>query len=191
MLHLLRGLMGDKHDDRDDKRDKIFEQIEEWLEKIANEQTANLPAIEVDLNLIARSLADIANLLRPRPRADKLELNYHSWDAHSKHVFNAKGATTMGQFVSMNVGKTATPSVIETAAGVPVAPAGPLVYASDNAAVVSVDPTSGVATGVSAGSANVSVLDQGNGLSDTVAFSISLAPPPPADKLTLDYSVNP
>lgn len=97
----------------------------------------------------------------------------------------------MGAAVSMNVGNTASPSVVETAAGVTVAPIGPLVFASDNSSVVSVDPSTGVATGVSAGTANVSVIDQGNNLTDSVAFTVSAVAPPPADTLSLNYSVNP
>lgn len=96
----------------------------------------------------------------------------------------------MGASVTGTVGNVFDPTVVESNATVPsIQPIGPLVYATDNAAVVLVDPVTGIATLISPGSANVSVLDQGNGLTDTVAFSVSAAPPPVADKLTLDYAL--
>lgn len=90
------------------------------------------------------------------------------------------------------VGQTYNPAVVESNATTPtIPPIGPLVYASDNTAVVTVDATSGVATMVAAGTANVSVLDQGNGLTDTVAFTVSAVTPPPnpATALTLSYTL--
>ena len=98
----------------------------------------------------------------------------------------------MGAPVSGVVGNTATPSFTEaTATGVIVAPIGPVVYASDTPAVVTVDPNTGIATLVTAGTANVSALDQGNGLTDSCAFTVSAAPPPPATTATLSYTLNP
>lgn len=95
----------------------------------------------------------------------------------------------MGAPVSGSVGNVFNPTVVETAAGVPVQPIGPLNYTSDNAAIVSVDAVTGVATCVAAGTANVSVIDAGNNLTDTVAFTVSAVVPPPADTLTLNYSL--
>lgn len=88
------------------------------------------------------------------------------------------------------VGQTYNPTVVESNATTPsIPPIGPLAYASDNTAVVTVDPTGGVATMVAAGTANVSVIDQGNGLTDTVAFTVAAAGPPVATTLTLNYTL--
>lgn len=133
--------------------------------------------ISFGLNAIADALKALAP--PPKPVADKLTLSY-----------TLKGGNIMGASVTGNVGNTASPTVVETAAGTPVAPVGPLAFASDNAAVVSVDPSTGVATLVSAGTANVSVIDQGNSLTDTVNFSVSGGITPPADKLNLTYTLN-
>lgn len=92
------------------------------------------------------------------------------------------------------VGNTFSSAVAETAGGIPIPPIGPLVFASDNPAVVSVDPSTGKGALVSAGTANVSVIDQGNGLTDTVVVTVAAEPPPPppptADKLTLTLSLD-
>ena len=99
---------------------------------------------------------------------------------------------TMGSPVSGVVGNTATPVFAEaTATGVAVAPIGPVVYASDNPANVTVDPNTGIVTLVAAGTANVSALDQGNGLTDSCAFTVSAAPPPVATTASLNYTLNP
>ncbi len=95
----------------------------------------------------------------------------------------------MGAPASGNIGQVFNPTVVETAAGVPVQAIGPVVFASDNAAVVSVDANTGVATAVSAGTASVTALDSGNSLTDTVAFTVSAVVPPAADKLTLEYGL--
>lgn len=97
-----------------------------------------------------------------------------------------------GNVLAGIVGNTASPMFTEAAAdGSAVAPIGPVVFASDNPAVVTVDANTGVATLVSAGTANVSSLDQGNGLTDSVAFTVSSAPPPVATSATLSYTLNP
>lgn len=94
------------------------------------------------------------------------------------------------------VGQTYNPTVVESNPTTPfIPPIGPVVYASDNPAVATVDPASGIATMVGAGTANVSVLDQGNGLTDTVAFTVVGATPPPppppsgATAITLTYAL--
>jgi hypothetical protein len=148
--------------------EKIFEGLE------ANAKAQNKVALM--LQSIAQAIED---LVPPPSVADKLVLLY------------TLGGNTMGAPVSGSVGNTAAPTVVETAAGVPVAPIGPLAYASDNTAVVTVDPNSGVATLVAAGTANVSVIDQGNNLTDTVAFTVGSVAPPPADTLLLSYVLNP
>lgn len=164
--------MGDNNDR------EIWKRIEESLEDIASEQSANLPAIEIDLNLIARSLQQIANALLP-PKATNLSLKY-----------KLRGGTTMGAAISGTVGQVFDPSIVESNATVPtIQPIGPLAFASDNAAAVTVDAVTGIATMVAAGTANVSVIDQGNNLTDTVAFTVTATPPPVATALTLAYTL--
>ena len=141
---------------------------------------------EISFGLSALAEA-IKSLVPPKPKADKLILLYQELE----QLVYIKGGKFVGAPISGHVGNTASPTVLETAAGVPVAPVGPLAYASDNTAIVTVDPTTGVATMVAPGTANVSVIDQGNGLTDTVAFTVAAAPPPIADKLTLSYTLNP
>lgn len=106
-------------------------------------------------------------------------------------IYSINGGIPMGAPVSGVVGNTASPSFTEAAAnGAAIAPIGPVVYASDNPGVVSVDANTGIATLVSAGTANVSALDQGNGLTDTVAFTVTAAPPPVAVSASLSYTLN-
>jgi hypothetical protein len=107
-------------------------------------------------------------------------------------LYSIQGGTNMGAPISGTVGNTATPTFTEaTATGVNVAPIGPVVYASDTPANVTVDPNTGVATLVAAGTANVSALDQGNGLTDSVAFTVTAAPPPVATTASLNYTLSP
>jgi hypothetical protein len=51
---------------------------------------------------------------------------------------------------------------------------GPIVFASDNVAVATVDPASGAITAVAPGSCNISALDKTNNLTDSVAVTVSL-----------------
>jgi uncharacterized protein YjdB len=96
----------------------------------------------------------------------------------------------MGAPVSATVGQVYDPTVVESNPTTPsIQPIGPLVYTSDTPATVTVDANTGIATAVAAGTANVSVLDQGNGLTDTVVFTVSAAPPPVATALDLEYAL--
>jgi hypothetical protein len=100
------------------------------------------------------------------------------------------GGTMPGNTLSGAPGNTATPTFTEAAAdGTSVAPIGPVIYASDNTAVATVD-AAGIMTLVAGGSANVSALDQGNGLSDSVAVTVT-AVVPVATSASLSYSLNP
>jgi hypothetical protein len=97
----------------------------------------------------------------------------------------------MGNPVTGAPGNTATPTFTESAAdGSSVAPIGPVQYASDNTAVVTVDASTGIATLQGAGIANVSALDTGNGLTDSVAFTVTPTTPV-AVSASLNYSLNP
>lgn len=126
---------------------------------------------------ISNALLEVANALLPK--ATKLTLRY-----------TIKGGNTMGAPVTGTVGQVFDPTVVESNPTTPsIQPIGPLVYASDNSAMVSVDPNTGIATLVAAGTANVSVIDQGNSLTDTVAFTVTAVPPPVATALDLEYAL--
>lgn len=59
--------------------------------------------------------------------------------------------------------------------GAPEPNGGPIQYASDNTSVATVDPATGAITSVATGSCNISATDSVNGLSDSVAVTVSLA----------------
>ena len=61
----------------------------------------------------------------------------------------------------------------------PNPPVGPITYASDNPAVATIDPNSGVITVVAAGVANISGTDNGNGVTASDSLTVLAAPPPP------------
>jgi hypothetical protein len=133
-------------------------------------------AILIAGSQIANALLEVANALVPK--ATELTLQY-----------TLEGGTIMGKPVSGTVGQAYIPTVTESNPTTPsIQPIGPLVYASDNTAVVAVDVSTGRATLVSVGTANVSVIDQGNSLTDTDAFTVAAAPSP-ATALDLEFSL--
>jgi hypothetical protein len=74
--------------------------------------------------------------------------------------------------------------------GVVVPPTGAVAYSSDNPAVATVDPVSGLCTGVSQGSANISANDAGlpsPGLPASAVLNVAPAPPPVAVSSTLTF----
>ncbi len=126
---------------------------------------------------IAKAILEVANALVPK--ATKLILQY-----------TLEGGTIMGAPVTGTVGQVFDPTVVESNPTTPsIQPIGPLVYASDTPASVTVDPNTGIATLVAAGTANVSVIDQGNSLTDTVAFTVTAVTPPVATALDLEYAL--
>jgi hypothetical protein len=75
---------------------------------------------------------------------------------------------------TISIGKTATAKFTELdAQGVAVPPVGAVTFSSSNPAIATVDPTSGVATGVAPGSAVISAVDAGDNLqaSDTLTVA--------------------
>lgn len=138
---------------------------------------------------VSEGLQAVAAALRSLapPVATQLSLKYH-----------LQGGITMGAPVTGNVGQVFNPTVVESNSTTPsIAPIGPLVFASDNTAAAAVDPSTGIVTLVAANAdgspatANISVIDQGNNLTDTVAFTVDGTPPPPppvATNLTLSYT---
>ena len=93
------------------------------------------------------------------------------------------------------VGKTATAVLTEftgpNGTGTQVPPIGPVVYSSDNPAVATVDPASGLCTGVSGGTANITGTDQGNGIVASDVLTVQAAAPPPAVSGVLTLTPNP
>jgi hypothetical protein len=105
---------------------------------------------------------------------------------------NSTGGTSMSALI--NVGGTATATFLEwsgpNGTGSQVPPVGAVTYASDNPAVATVNPNTGIATGVSAGTANISGADAGNSLTASDVLTVQAAPPPPAVSATLTLVAN-
>lgn len=115
--------------------------------------------------------------------------------AQSAHLtfVNAKGETLMP--ATIVVGGNGARALFEefsgpSGTGVVVPPIGPVVYASDAPSVATVD-ASGNVVAVAAGTANISALDQGNGLTASDALTVTAAPPPKAASATLSLTANP
>ena len=72
--------------------------------------------------------------------------------------------------------------------GTVVPNAGAITYTSDNTAVATVDPSSGVATGVGEGTANITGIDQVNNLAASDVLTVTVPPPPPAQSATLQLT---
>lgn len=164
------------HDqDQDHDRDSLARAI-----LIAGEQISSaLQQVAIAELQVARAINALVPPAPPPPKATSLTLRY-----------KLQGGVIMGTPVSGIVGQVYDPTVVESNSTTPsIQPIGPLVYASDNTAAVTVDPATGIATLVAAGTANVSALDQGNGLTDTVAFTVSGVTPPVATALSLSYAL--
>jgi hypothetical protein len=130
--------------------------------------------ISAGLYAVAKALQSLVP-----PKATKLVLTY-----------NLKGENMGAPVTGAIAGQVYDPTVVESNSTDPsIQPIGPLVYASDTPAVATVDPNTGIATMVGAGTANISVLDKGNGLTDTVNFTVTAAPPPVATNLSLSYAL--
>ena len=92
------------------------------------------------------------------------------------------------------VGATGTATFLEwtgpSGTGSQIAPVGAVTYASDTPAVATVDPNTGIATGISAGTANISGTDAGNSLTASDVLTVTAAPPPVAVSATLTLVAN-
>jgi len=90
---------------------------------------------------------------------------------------------------TIDVGKTANSLFQEwtgpNGTGTVVPNAGAIAYTSSNPAVATVDPASGVATGVSAGTASITGTDPVNNLTASDTLTVIAPPPPPAVSATL------
>ena len=98
---------------------------------------------------------------------------------------------------TIQVGGTGTATYLEwsgpSGTGSQVPPTGAVQYASDNPAVATVDPNTGVFTGVSAGTANISANDAGlaaPGLPASAVVTVTAAPPPVAVSSTMTLVAN-
>jgi len=96
---------------------------------------------------------------------------------------------TMGAPATLVLGQPAVQATaVESLAGVPQTTFnGPLAFSSDNAAVASVDPASGLVSSVAVGTCNISVLDAIGNLSDSVAVTVisGVTPPVLNDSISL------
>jgi hypothetical protein len=88
------------------------------------------------------------------------------------------GQTTSGVFTEFD-GPNGTGNV--------VAPSGPLAYASDNAAVATVDPASGIVTGVSAGTCNIGAQDPASANKVTASDSCTVIAAGPLPALSATF----
>ena len=143
-------------------------------------------AILVAGEQIADALQAIAAALTP-PKAGRITL-FATLSLGGTRMSNPIPSAIVGQVYKL--------SVVESNATTPsIPPVGPVVYASDNPAVVAVSTDaagSEISTVIAPGTATVSALDQGNGLTDSILFTASAPPPPPppvATTLTLDATL--
>ena len=92
---------------------------------------------------------------------------------------------------TINIGGTANSQFQEwtgpNGTGTVLPNAGAIAYTSDNPAVATVDPASGVATGVSAGTCNITGTDPANSLTASDALTVSV---PTATSATLTLTAN-
>lgn len=106
-----------------------------------------------------------------------LEILERAFTAHSATL--SIGGTTMP--ADILIGATATAVLHEFTGpggtGIEVAPIGPVTYTSSDSTVATVDPNSGLVTGVAVGTATITGSDAGNGLSaaDTVTVQSPVA----------------
>lgn len=105
-------------------------------------------------------------------------------------ISDSKGNRLMP--ATLQVGQTATAVLKEftglNGSGVEIAPVGPVSFSSSDAAIATVDPTSGLVTAVGPGTATITGLDSGNGLSASDVVSDT---PVVAQSAVLTLTVNP
>jgi len=84
-------------------------------------------------------------------------------NSQSVHINDAPGSVLFQEFDGQNGSGNLVPAI------------GPVSFVSDNPAVATVDPNTGQLAYISAGSANITGTDAGNGLTASLALSISNA----------------
>lgn len=98
---------------------------------------------------------------------------------------------TMGAPATLVLGQPAVQATaVESLQGVPQTTFnGPLAFSSDNAAVASVDPASGLVSSVAVGTCNISVLDAIGNLSDSVSVTVIAGTTPPTQNDSISLSI--
>ena len=133
---------------------------------------------------IEHALCEIISILN-RPQSATLLLL-------AKRVFVVKKGLAMS--ATILVGGTASSLFQEwtgpNGTGTVVPDAGAPVFTSSNPAVATVDPASGVATGVSAGTATITGTDPVNNLTGSDVLTVNAPPPPAAVSATETLSAN-
>ena len=123
----------------------------EWLEKTLRRIEHKIDfLIRLHKEHKAHSLVLIIKEAKGNPMGQPLKV----------HISDTPGMASVQEFTGTNGTGTLVP------------PIGPVVFASDNPSVATVDPASGQLAYVTAGTANISAVDQGNGLSDSTALTI-------------------
>jgi len=117
------------------------------------------------------------------------------WDfLHKPQSATLKFSGGSGMPATVNIGGTANSLFQEwtgpNGTGTVVPNAGAISYTSDNPAAATVDPATGVATGVSAGTANITGTDSVNSLTASDVLTVQTPPPPKAVSATLSLTAN-
>jgi hypothetical protein len=112
-------------------------------------------------------------------------------DAIALTIPNQQGETNMGQPATLVLGQPAVQATaVESLKGVAQTSFnGPLAFSSDNAAIATVDPATGLVTQVAAGTCNITVLDAIGNLTDSVAVTVVSATPPPTENDSISLSI--
>lgn len=133
-----------------------------------------------ELHHIKNCLCDIAHTLR------------HHFRIPQSATLMLKGDLAMP--ATIQVGGSATATYLEwsgpSGTGVQVPPTGTVSYSSDTPGVATVDPNTGICSGVGPGTTNISGTDSGTGLSASDVLTVQAAPPPPAVSATLTLVAN-
>jgi Bacterial Ig-like domain (group 2) len=151
-----------EHEERKILRDdqKIIKLLEEGLEL----QREDLHLQRDTIKLQLETLRQIHRLTHPHPRTTKAAVTFGDITMAAAAGAQAVGSTITAVFQPLEAdGVTITPGSSLTT---------PPVWSSDNAAVATVDPSTGVVTGVGAGTANIT----GTGGVFTDADGVATAP---------------
>ena len=144
--------------------------------------------IEKTLRVIEHGILEIIHLLN-RPQSATLKLQTGGWN----YLVYGKLRVVIGGSMpaSIAIGGTASSLFQEwsgpNGTGTVLPNAGAPAFASDNTAVATVDPASGVVTGVSAGTANISGTDSVNNLAASDVITVTA---PAAQSATLTLTAN-
>ena len=137
--------------------------------------------VESDLCRSAEALEAIAAALRVKLKPQSATLIF----------FDSQGEP-LAMPLTIQVGQPFSAALLEwsgpNGTGTQLDPIGPVTFASDNAAVATIDPASGQGVGVAPGTANISGSDAGDNLSAADVLTVVAAPPPPAVSATLQLT---